>query len=89
MLLDKTKLEERDFKNTYTEIFAQADTWLEIYRLYEERKADIENFLSKLKGAKVIFTGAGTSEYVGNIATDYLKSHGDFEFESIATTDLV
>ena len=89
MLLDKTKLEERDFKNTYTEIFAQADTWLEIYRIYEERKADIENFLAELKGAKVIFTGAGTSEYVGNIATDYLKSHGDFEFESIATTDLV
>lgn len=90
MLLDKTKLEEKDFKNTYTEIFAQADTWLEIYSLYEERRADIENFLAKLgKDCKVIFTGAGTSEYVGNIATDYLKTHGDFEFESVATTDLV
>lgn len=90
MLLDKTKLEERDFKNTYTEIFAQAGTWLEVYKLYEERKADIEAFLERIgKDAKVIFTGAGTSEYVGNIATDYLKTHGDFEFESIATTDLV
>lgn len=90
MLLDKTKLEERDFKNTYTEIFAQADTWLEVYKLYEERKADIESFLEIIgKDAKVIFTGAGTSEYVGNIVTDYLKTHGDFEFESIATTDLV
>lgn len=90
MLLDKDKSEERDFKNTYTEIFAQSDTWLEVYKLYEERKDDIEDFLGRIgNDAKVIFTGAGTSEYVGNIATDYLKTHGDFEFESIATTDLV
>lgn len=90
MLLDVNKLEERDFKNTYTEIFAQADTWEEVYVLYEERKADIEKFLANFdKDTKVIFTGAGTSEYVGNIAQDYLKTHGDFDFESIATTDLV
>lgn len=90
MLLDVNKLEERDFKNTYTEIFAQADTWEEVYGLYEERKADIEKFLENFnKDTKVIFTGAGTSEYVGNIACDYLKTHGDFDFESVATTDLV
>ena len=90
MLLDVNKLEEKDFKNTYTEIFAQADTWEDVFRLYEERKSEIEKFLSNFdKDTKVIFTGAGTSEYVGNIACDYLKSHGDFDFESIATTDLV
>lgn len=90
MLLDVNKLEERDFKNTYTEIFAQADTWEEVYGLYQERKAEIEKFLANFdKDTKVIFTGAGTSEYVGNIAQDYLKTHGDFDFESIATTDLV
>lgn len=90
MLLDESKLEEKDFKYTYTEILNQADTWLEVYDLYEKRKNDIENFLKKAgKDCKVIFTGAGTSEYVGNIALDYLKTHGEFEFESVATTDLV
>lgn len=90
MLLDESKLEEKDFKYTYTEILNQADTWLEVYDLYEKRKNDIENFLKKVgKDCKVIFTGAGTSEYVGNIALDYLKTHGEFEFESVATTDLV
>lgn len=90
MLLDVNKLEEKDFKNTYTEIFAQADTWEEVYGLYEERKSEIEKFLSNFdKDTKVIFTGAGTSEYVGNIACEHLKTHGDLEFESIATTDLV
>ena len=90
MLLDESKLKEKDFKYTYTEILNQADTWLEVYNLYEKRKNDIENFLKKVgKDCKVIFTGAGTSEYVGNIALDYLKTHGEFEFESVATTDLV
>lgn len=90
MLLDESKLEEKDFKYTYTEILNQADTWLEVYNLYEKRKNDIENFLKKVgKDCRVIFTGAGTSEYVGNIALDYLKTHGEFEFESVATTDLV
>ena len=90
MLLDESKLEEKDFKYTYTEILNQADTWLEVYNLYEKRKNDIENFLKKVgKDCKVIFTGAGTSEYVGNIALDYLKTHGEFEFESVATTELV
>lgn len=90
MLLDESKLEEKDFKYTYTEILNQADTWLEVYNLYEKRKNDIENFLKKVgKDCKVIFTGAGTSEYVGNISLDYLKTHGEFEFESVATTDLV
>lgn len=90
MLLDESKLEEKDFKYTYTEILNQADTWLEVYNLYEKRKNEIENFLKKVgKDCKVIFTGAGTSEYVGNIALDYLKTHGEFEFESVATTDLV
>ncbi|MFQ7348610.1 MAG: SIS domain-containing protein [Anaerococcus vaginalis] len=90
MLLDESKLEEKDFKYTYTEILNQADTWLEVYNLYEKRKNVIENFLKKVgKDCKVIFTGAGTSEYVGNIALDYLKTHGEFEFESVATTDLV
>lgn len=90
MLLDESMLEEKDFKYTYTEILNQADTWLEVYNLYEKRKNDIENFLKKVgKDCKVIFTGAGTSEYVGNIALDYLKTHGEFEFESVATTDLV
>ncbi len=85
MLLDESKLEEKDFKYTYTEILNQADTWLEVYNLYEKRKNDIENFLKKVgKDCKVIFTGAGTSEYVGNIALDYLKTHGEFEFESVA-----
>ena len=53
-------------------------------------RINIDAFLEKLpEGTKVIFTGAGTSEYVGNIASEYLKTSDKYIFESIATTDLV
>src|SRR5699024_10328406 len=38
---------------------------------------------------KIIFTGAGTSAYVGNTATNYLNSKYDYDFGAIATTDIV
>lgn len=75
---------------TYKEIFQQADVREKVYGLYEERKEGIEAFLKGLGSeVKVIFTGAGTSEYVGNVASEYLKSLGTYDFESVATTDLV
>ena len=90
MLLKKDSIKENDAINTYTEIFSQKDVWNKVYGLYEERKINIDAFLEKLpEGTKVIFTGAGTSEYVGNIASEYLKTSDKYIFESIATTDLV
>ena len=87
MLINQAK--EKGGKFTYTEIMQQPDIWLKVYDLYMERKNDIDAFLKNVgDDAKVIFTGAGTSEYVGNIACEYLKSLDD-RFVSIATTDLV
>lgn len=80
---------EKGGKFTYTEIMQQPDIWLKVLDLYNERKADIDAFLEKVgDDARIIFTGAGTSEYVGNIVTEHLKSI-DQRFESVATTDLV
>lgn len=90
MYLDSEYIKTNDANNTYSEIFSQGEKWLEVYDLYEERKAKIGEFLAKLgEDVRVIFTGAGTSEYVGNVASEYLKNNGKYQFESIATTDLV
>lgn len=90
MYLDSEYIKNNDAINTYSEIFSQGEKWLKVYELYEERKAKIDEFLAKLgDDVRVIFTGAGTSEYVGNIASEYLKNNGKYRFESIATTDLV
>lgn len=90
MYLDLDYIEKNDAQNTYNEIFHQAEKWREVYTLYEQRKEKIEEFLEKVgSDVKIIFTGAGTSEYVGNILNEYLKSLGTYNFSSIATTDLV
>lgn len=90
MYLDLDYIEKNDAQNTYNEIFQQAEKWREVYRLYEQRKEKIEEFLAKVgSDVKIIFTGAGTSEYVGNILNEYLKSLGTYNFSSVATTDLV
>lgn len=90
MYLDLDYIEKNDAYNTYYEIFQQAEKWREVYKLYEQRKEKIEEFLAKAgSDVKIIFTGAGSSEYVGNILNEYLKSLGTYNFSSIATTDLV
>lgn len=90
MYLDLDYIEKNDAHNTYYEICQQAEKWREVYALYEQRKEKIEEFLAKVgSDVKIIFTGAGTSEYVGNILNEYLKSLGTYDFSSIATTDLV
>lgn len=90
MYLDLDYIEKNDAYNTYYEIFQQAEKWREVYKLYEQRKEKIEEFLAKVgSDVKIIFTGAGSSEYVGNILNEYLKSLGTYNFSSVATTDLV
>lgn len=83
---------------TTCEIKQQPELWLEALQHYQEKKSVIDAFLQRVidsaegKPVKVIFTGAGTSEYVGNSIVHYLETKGDrkhFRFLSIATTDIV
>lgn len=81
--------------NTVSEIANQPRLWKEALENYRKEKSLIEDFLHKIgeggEKIRVIFTGAGSSEYVGNIVLPDLLGQADarFSFESIATTDLV
>ena len=59
-----------EFKNciTWREIVQQPSIWKEEIQLIKEKLPEISRFLEKIKGnkVKVIFTGAGSSEFVGN-----------------------
>ena len=71
-MLDYTKedLQELGAEITTCEIYQQPRVWRETARLYQERKAEIQAFLTKIGKQhdyiKVILTGAGTSAYVGD-----------------------
>lgn len=90
--LTEDKWKEKNGLNTAREIYQQPELWLETVKIVEENKEKIEEFLKRLDGEKetrIIFTGAGTSAYVGEIAIPYLNSKYDYKFEAIATTDIV
>ena len=76
-------------KNFYTlkEIEQQKKLWIETIEIVKKNYSKIEEFLKKydLENRKVIFTGAGTSEFVGNSITPFLGGN----VLSIATTDIV
>ncbi len=90
--LTESKWKEKNGLNTAQEICQQPELWLETIKIIEENKKEIEEFLKRLNGkenTRIIFTGAGTSAYVGEIAVPYLNSKYDYSFEAIATTDIV
>ena len=77
-----------EFKHvTLKEIKQQGRVWEELLGSLDGKKEEISSFLDSIdaKNRKIIFTGAGTSEFVGNV----LLLNMDDNFRSIATTDIV
>ena len=81
---------------TTREIKQQPELWLEALETYLAKEKEIAAYLEELQNKhqflKVIFTGAGTSAYVGEIITPYLNQVNDLskrEFHAHATTDIV
>ncbi len=94
--LNQKKLENLGAMITTREIAQQPDLWDKAYTIYTEKRNDINNFFEKLTAKhgniRVIFTGAGTSAYIGDTITPYLKGQVDerqWDLNSIPTTTLV
>ncbi|MFD4704904.1 SIS domain-containing protein [Gottfriedia sp. NPDC058432] len=94
--LNEEKLVSLGASITTAEIKQQPDLWAETFELYMEKSKEIEKFFQKLlkkhSRVRVIFTGAGTSAYVGDTVTPYLIEKVDeqqWEMLSIPTTTLV
>lgn len=83
---------------TTAEIKQQPELWRDTFEIYRSNKEAIETLLAEARAmadgqrVSVIFTGAGTSDYVGDTCAPYLRHAGDtsqFDFKPIATTDIV
>lgn len=78
--------------NTATEISQQPKLWLEVLKIVEDNKDNINKFLEERLNkdkVRVIFAGAGTSAYVGEIAIQQLNMGEKYIYEAIPTTDIV
>ncbi len=77
--------------HTAKEIEQQPKLWRETVNIIKNEKTKILKFLGGIynEKTKIIFTGAGTSEFIGNILAPHLKDEFNLDVESIATTDIV
>lgn len=69
------------------EVEQQPKKWLETYELVKAHRKELEAFLSP--GYDVIFTGAGTSEYIGGTITRELNLKEDRNFVTVGSPDIV
>ncbi|TCS81826.1 SIS domain-containing protein [Tepidibacillus fermentans] len=77
---------------TAKEIRQQPRLWKETLDIVKRNKDSIDSFLNhilKKDKIRIIFTGAGTSAFVGESVVPYLNKKYPGKFESIATTDIV
>lgn len=77
--------------NTAKEIEQQPKLWRDTIEILQREKEKILLFLNdiNLDSSKIIFTGAGTSEFIGNTLAPYLRENLHLDIESRATTDIV
>lgn len=90
--LSEDELKEKSAVHTAAEICQQPEAWLETLEILEKSKAQIEQFVEPLlakRDLQIVFTGAGTSAYVGDTIAPYLREKLGKRVDSIATTDIV
>lgn len=90
--LSERFLSEKGAHLTSREIAGQPDLWRKTYALAKEKAAALNTFLRTIflqDNLKIILSGAGTSEFIGNCVEGIVKKNTGLDVQSIATTDIV
>ncbi|WP_066191747.1 SIS domain-containing protein [Gracilibacillus timonensis] len=89
------ELQSKQALHTVSEIIQQPEVWEKLRHTLLEQQGIWEPFLSSIyekhEYVRIIFTGAGTSAFIGDTITPFLRSRNQkhVQFDSIATTDIV
>jgi tagatose-6-phosphate ketose/aldose isomerase len=89
---EKEYLKNINGLNTAREIYQQPELWSQTLDIMKANKKDLDQYLAQIiekEGLRVIFTGAGTSAYVGESVVPTLRKNNNISIEAIATTDIV
>ena len=90
--IDEEKLKSTNSYNTPKEILQQPRLWKETIEIFKKSEKKLKEYFKKIgldEKFQIVFTGAGTSEYVGNILAPYLKKNSKLNFISIGTTEIL
>ena len=94
---DVAELTKMGAQITTAEIAQQPELWRDAFNIYKDNLEGVEKLLAEARAMgdgrlSVVFTGAGTSDYVGDTCAPYLRHAGNtglYDFKPIATTDIV
>lgn len=89
---DEKKLEEVKAIITAKEIENQPKVWRKLYQALQQQQDDVKAFLSavyKYDNLRVIFTGAGSSAFIGESMSLLLAKEAGLRSEVIHTTEIV
>lgn len=93
--LSEEEIKQHDAVHTSSEIYQQPKVWEKLMTELEGNQASFKQFLSSIyekhPHVRVIFSGAGTSAFVGDTLVPELTkvNEKNVSFESIATTNIV
>jgi tagatose-6-phosphate ketose/aldose isomerase len=90
--IDNKHFSERSCTYTSEEIARQPRLWKELARILTDRKDDIKGFMDEMHGIgrmRIIFTGAGSSAFIGDALSAMVSKSFGIRTESIHTTDIV
>lgn len=89
---NETDLKEKGGYDTAREISNQPRLWMNVYNLILEKINQIDSFLADFlesSGANIIFTGAGSSSFIGEVLEGPFQKKLKIPCRGVATTDLV
>ena len=95
--LDVAELTKMGAQITTAEIAQQPELWRDAFNIYKNNLEGVEKFLAEARAMgegrlSIVFTGAGTSDYVGDTCAPYLRHAGNtalYDFKPVASTDIV
>jgi len=90
--LNEDRLKQQNAFETAREITQQPSTWLKSVKIIQALKPQLKAFLNNAAQDgeyDVVFLGAGTSEYVGNVLALALNPSQNFRLRSVPSTEMV
>lgn len=83
---------EKGLEFTPKEIAQQPSTWPDTWEVLKKNQKDLTQFLGDIledPHCRIVLSGAGTSEFIGNGCEAYLRRTLNVDVDSRATTDIV
>ena len=88
--MNESDLRKQNAYETAREITHQPSMWLKTLSIIKNQHKELKRFIDGLgNDYDIVFLGAGTSEYIGNVLEPYFNKDFDFRLRSVPSTEMI